>query len=1345
MATMNTALWTTERQTEMYRFFSVAFNAAPGTTYMDQLYDAVISGMSTKEIVNAFVTKTEFTSVYPRSMANASFATKIVDNVVGSSASATAKAAAVADITAALTAGMSRGDIVYQIFTNLANKPATDADWAGTAKQMANQVEVAKYYTETLNSSGTDLATLRKVVAGVTDQTDTSSPAALAAVITTALPPAPLTFLLTSGADTTMVGGDGNDTFNSVIGADGAATNGTTLNAGDNLTGGAGTDTLNVSISGGNTQATITTSAVSLTGIENLSISNFQTATSVNSISLALATGLQKVALSATSATGDTQLTSVGAVVQAEMANGAGDLDLGYSSTAIVGTADTQVLNLRGQTAGEFKVNGIETLAINSAGSSNTLKVSDSGSSSTIATIKVTGDKNLTLTEGITNKISKVDASAFTGKLSFTTDDATSISITGGSADDTFDLGVTYSSADTIDGGLGNDTLTVANTTALSATDFKNISNVETLKLTGAVTASLAANVVPTTFDLNNTTAVAQSLTFASGYTATSTVKVDSLDSVVNSANTTLTIQGSDAAVALITLTGGTGSDTLQITGTKNSTNPTVDFAANGVITGVDTVVIADAGDGATTGGFDIALDLGAYATAVTIDATALDAADATLGITAESLTVYGSAATKAMSVLGGGGGDTIVGGTLNDTLVGNGGADSIVGSAGGDDSISGGDGDDIIDMGGALTVGDTIDGGAGNDTLKITSLSQPTALTNVTNVEKIALSGANSSLSLASNLAINTVDMDLGTSENTAQTLTLSSGYTSAVTVYVDGGDKVDNSGAAVALTVFADAAQLTSAKATTLTGGTGTDTLSVLADSATANTVTTSNLVTSFDAIVVRDNGDATTGSTGLAGYDVTIDLTSYGTASGTSRLSVDASALDGLIGTDALTAEVLTITGASNRALAVTGGGSADVIVGSASTALGDSLVGGGGDDLFTMGANLTYVDTISGGDGKDTVSLTAAASDIQFINVTSVETLDLAGYASGGASTLGAYASAAGIAAVTGSSSADVINASGMTTAVTITSGAGADSIVGGTASDTFSSRGTDLDATDTITGGAGTDTISLTNTASGLTTGQATSAVLKTVTTVEQVVVVDSATDNSAGDVSITFDMAYAQTGILIDGSALDMGTGGAQETLTVDASLNSSTEKVTVLGGAGNDTISGGNAADSINAGAGDDVIYGGAGADILTGGSGNDLFVLNLSTDTGAISGSVLGAGLPLISGTSISTIGMDKIMDFAVGDTIRTNISGQGTAANLTLSSNIDAIWNSLEGLVKGNYDATSNAFVVSATGTSAMYIFDGDGSSGGLLYGIVLVGYAQTLSQVSSGVTGLIGTSG
>ncbi|NBP37987.1 MAG: hypothetical protein EBV34_06055 [Betaproteobacteria bacterium] len=129
MAT-NSALWTSTKQTEMYRFFAVAFNAAPGTTYMDQLYEAVTSGMSTEAIVEVFTTKSQFTDVYPRFMSNKDFATKLINNVVGTSASDAAKAKAVADVEAAINSGYSRGKVIFQIFTNLASKTADDADWS---------------------------------------------------------------------------------------------------------------------------------------------------------------------------------------------------------------------------------------------------------------------------------------------------------------------------------------------------------------------------------------------------------------------------------------------------------------------------------------------------------------------------------------------------------------------------------------------------------------------------------------------------------------------------------------------------------------------------------------------------------------------------------------------------------------------------------------------------------------------------------------------------------------------------------------------------------------------------------------------------------------------------------------------------------------------------------------------------------------------------------------------------------------------------------------------------------------------------------------------------------------
>ena len=155
---------------DLYRFFAIAFGAAPGVTYMGQLLEAANAGMSIKAIVNVFTTKTQFTDVYPTTLTNQQFATKLVDNVVGASATPASKAAAVNDIVAALNLpAWTRGDIIFTIFNNLAKKPATDPDWAGTAKKMANQVAYAKYFTETMTVDTVDLAKLRAVVGSVTE------------------------------------------------------------------------------------------------------------------------------------------------------------------------------------------------------------------------------------------------------------------------------------------------------------------------------------------------------------------------------------------------------------------------------------------------------------------------------------------------------------------------------------------------------------------------------------------------------------------------------------------------------------------------------------------------------------------------------------------------------------------------------------------------------------------------------------------------------------------------------------------------------------------------------------------------------------------------------------------------------------------------------------------------------------------------------------------------------------------------------------------------------------------------------------------------------------------------
>ena len=103
--------------------------------------------------------------------------------------------------------------------------------------------------------------------------------------------------------------------------------------------------------------------------------------------------------------------------------------------------------------------------------------------------------------------------------------------------------GTTYTSADTVDGGAGSDTLVIG--TAITATDLKNVSNVETLE-TGGVDVTLAGN-ANDTFDFTETGV--NVLTLNAGVTGDVTVTVATgADSVVNSANVAITMNGTQTA-----------------------------------------------------------------------------------------------------------------------------------------------------------------------------------------------------------------------------------------------------------------------------------------------------------------------------------------------------------------------------------------------------------------------------------------------------------------------------------------------------------------------------------------------------------------------------------------------------------------------------------------------------------------------------------------------------------------------------------------------------------------------------------------------------------------------------
>ena len=230
---------TNQQQTDAYQFFVIAFGATPGVEYMSQLDEAYSFGLTTKEIVNIYTTKPAFTAKYPTFFTNEQFANALIANVVRNSASDAAKAEAKADIIGALNARLSRGDIIFNIFTNLAAKDPSDAKWGNTSVMLANKVEVARYATEELLINDADTGVLANV--NSSPASVTTAKAVLDGTAGLAVQP------LTVGLDN-LSGDAGNNIFNAgvVQNANGEQTN--QLATGDAINGGAGTDTLNAKV-----------------------------------------------------------------------------------------------------------------------------------------------------------------------------------------------------------------------------------------------------------------------------------------------------------------------------------------------------------------------------------------------------------------------------------------------------------------------------------------------------------------------------------------------------------------------------------------------------------------------------------------------------------------------------------------------------------------------------------------------------------------------------------------------------------------------------------------------------------------------------------------------------------------------------------------------------------------------------------------------------------------------------------------------------------------------------------------------------------------------------------------
>ena len=553
---------TPEQKKDSYQFFIIAFGAPTGVEYMNQLNDAYGAGMTTKEIVNVYTTKPEFEAQYPRFESNEQFAIKLIENVVGASATAEAKAEAVADVVGSLNAGWTKGDVVFQIFTNLAGKDKADPQWGATAQMLDNKVAVAEHITETLGVNTTDLAQLSALIANVTADVATVEVAKTGAAGANGE-----TFMLTAGADN-IAGTSGNDTVTALtINAAGAAA--TTLSAFDSIDGGAGTDTLN--IYNDNTNNTSLPASASIKNVENINIYNdggaFHTGTAgtidaskfvgvTNLLQATRAADVTNLAAATTAtfkgqnttAAADLSVTAASGVASANVAlDGVKGTDAGTPGTFDAGD-NTAHLTVAGDALASVTVSGSLAQAVVStaaaAAANLTLNVT-AGKDVETLTVNTAVKSTLAITEGAgtaaAKEIKVVDASASAGGVTYVG------TVTGGA------------NVRTIKTGAGADTVTIATATTKDDATTAADETVSALLETGAGNDTITINTTDAAASAAGKTTVNagegnDTVTLTSDGTGVLTVNLGAGDD---------TFKGAGSVAATDVIDGGDGTDTL--------------------------------------------------------------------------------------------------------------------------------------------------------------------------------------------------------------------------------------------------------------------------------------------------------------------------------------------------------------------------------------------------------------------------------------------------------------------------------------------------------------------------------------------------------------------------------------------------------------------------------------------------------------------------------------------------------------------------------------------------------------------------------------------------------------
>lgn len=228
---------TSAQQSAVFKLAVGLFNAAPGGFYTE-VAGIVVTSMSGGAAADALMATPAFQAIIPSNLlTNEQFAARFVENLVGSTATTANKAWAAAQIVSQINSGSSQGAAAYWAIDALTQVPTNDANWGAAAATLLNKIAVAQHFTVDAPNTSTSLAALQGLLIDVTS--DAGSVAVAKANATHN------SIELTTSVGETL-GTAGADLFKAWL-ANGA----NTLQSGDTIRGGAGSDILMADMAAG--------------------------------------------------------------------------------------------------------------------------------------------------------------------------------------------------------------------------------------------------------------------------------------------------------------------------------------------------------------------------------------------------------------------------------------------------------------------------------------------------------------------------------------------------------------------------------------------------------------------------------------------------------------------------------------------------------------------------------------------------------------------------------------------------------------------------------------------------------------------------------------------------------------------------------------------------------------------------------------------------------------------------------------------------------------------------------------------------------------------------------------